>query len=87
METGPLRLKVSSDRPEKLGIEPGTHGYKASGIYTTPNPLYTNTFFHLVSYNEPGTGWLIVHIKVSKVIISVSRCNSVPEDCFYLNKQ
>ena len=39
METGP-RLKVSSDRPVKPGIEPANPGIKASGLSTTPRRLH-----------------------------------------------
>ena len=61
METGP-RLKVSSDRLEKPGIEPATPGLQGKGLihYTTAAPLHTvrQTF---------GTIYFILYEKLEKV--------------------
>ena len=38
-----LRLKVSADRLEKLGIKPGTPGYQVSHLSSTPRVLLNLT--------------------------------------------
>ena len=80
METGP-RLKVSSDRLEKLGIEPATPGLQGKWLihYTTAAPTRNNVSWSRTQRSDADET-IVCCVSSSQVLLNVSVANSVDPD-------